>query len=644
MQYYSYIDTALRVIHINRNNDDTDGRAERVNETFRSFKGSSNFKSKLITENIKFNLQVPEVYNLLVHESHHYWQSIHYPFLFYINFLEYHSLCLMRLKLESIEDNSIAIGSLFVEPIYKINFTYCSDKFRYFWNDNNQLSIRIDDVVDNSKYDIDVFCLNDLIEEATMIFQYKVLEAAPGAEHYFLKMQNPANRGYKKLYKFLIRRFSPAYAYHFIPILVQLAFHTTEPKSMFMNLVNMTILHGLSEGKYSDMDYGVLKSILETHVDPVHFSVHETMAIEKMPVGVINSDFYREIVNFSHSNKLSIHYPLSVHALKYIDLIFTDKKIEETLIRVNQNNFIEILDRFYPFAIHFNFLDQETRNTALLCWSPDFTEIEIDETMVSYSYIIKEQMNMQDVTVNLFFNVHKETPHHCDHKDCPYYSMLLCSKWNSIPKRFENCRFPAWFAIHYHYKLSPVENLLLRVTDSEKDKFKENYLQLKKEFGRDKFSYLYKDNVATLQVPKSIIDDMDLTFILEFIEKESSGKSLVDFLSFLIIEFPDYEDDPRQVFEIPDIRSYFTKVSDNFPAIFYFLNFSTEYKQSSYILPFLVDYELTTFPDGAFNVLLNEESMLNFMEKLSFVIANFAQSQGLDIQKTLKDFFNTLLD
>jgi hypothetical protein len=408
MSYYSYIDTALRVIHINRSNEGGDERTEKLNEMLRSLKASKEFQGELILENIKYNLQSAELNLLMVHESHHYWQSLFYPYLFYINFLEFHTLSLMRLQLERFPDEKIKLGTLRLEPKIAHNLQYCSDKFRYRWKDDGQLDVDTRDLNAYSKYESNIFSLNDLIEDATTIFQYKATQPDASAENYFRWIQNPVNRGYKKLYKFLVRRFDKAYAYHFIPILVQLAFHTTEPVSMFMNLVNLTIYHGFWRD-LSPSDYGLIKIFFMEYVKPISFSVAETLSINDMPVGWITPEFHREIVEYAYSNPTSVHYPLSVHAKKHLDRLAEDPTVEEALIGVDTKSVDKLLAQYFPFAIHFNFLDQEARHTALITGSDDYQHIDINGQTVDYDYIIKEQLSMQDTTINLFFDIHRYT-------------------------------------------------------------------------------------------------------------------------------------------------------------------------------------------------------------------------------------------
>jgi len=642
MNYYSYVDTALRVIHINRRNDNTDGRAEKVRETFDSFKGSKDLKSKLITENIKFNLDLPEVNLLLIHESHHYWQSLFYPFLFYVNYLEYQSLSLMRLQMEDLPDLEVKLGSLFADPKMLYNLTYCVRNFRYCWSEDGKLEANEQDLNDNSKFEEDVFCLNDLIEDATTIFEFKAQHEDANANSFFLYIQSPKNKRYKKLYKFLYRRFGASYPYHFIPMLVQLAFHTTEPISMFCNLVNMTVFHGLDEEPFSAFDYGLMKAALEQNLKEIDFSIKEMLFIQDMPVGLIGRNFQRKIIDFAFGNDLTVHFPLSVHAQKCLDALENGSESEEALININVGHLSELLKKYYPFAIHFNFLDQNARNSAILMQSKDYEKIVIKGQELDYQFILTEQLNLQDTMLNLFSSIHRNTPHQCSHKECPYYQMLLCSKWNSIPLHFEDCRFPIWFPLHFFYKLSPKDNKLLKFDQAERETYETEYIRLRKAFGPDKFNFFYKGKKATLEIRKNTIDEKDYLFILDFINKQLNESSIEELSSFLTIVFPDFVDDKRQVFEIPQIRNYMNEVYTQYPSFFYFLDLSVVESQASYIFPFYVDFICNTDDDGSYSLILNKEGLEAFIIKLVYVIGEFAKQNDLDVVQTIEKFLKTI--
>lgn len=641
MAYFSYIDTALRVIHINRRNEGGVERSKVLNDLFSNLNASPDIKEELTLENIRYNLQSPEFKSLMIHESHHYWQSLFYPYLFYINFLEFHTLSVLRLQFETLPDQVIELDKLKVVPKIHHNLYYCSDNFLYRWKPDGLLEIITENITADSRFQSDTFSINDLIEDATTIFQYKALHTDASDENYFRWSQNPVNRGYKKLYKFLTKKMGRSYAYHFIPILVQLAFHTTEPASMFMNLVNITIQFGLNKGPFSKSDYAIVKEILQKFIEPVDFSVDEMLLINDMPVGFITPDFHRQVIDYAYSNPTSVHYPLSVHGKKHIDLVSKDLKWEEALINVRHDNFSALMDAYYPFAIHFNFIDQKTKDTAILTASPDYKNIVIKGELIDYSYIIKEQLNLQDVTINLFFDIHRETPNQCDHSACSLYQLQLCKKWNSVPIKYEDCRFPYWFPIHFHYKINPRERRLERATELEMKAHQEEYIRLRKVRNQTRFSYHFHSNYCELRIRRSEVEKKDLRYIPDFIDEQLKEKNVEVLASFLVLKFHGFAEDTRHVFEIPEIRDYMSEVFQMYPWLFYFLDLSDAHTQS-YIFPFFIPYKCHTKEDGSYEIFLMPVAFDNFIKKTMYNLGAFAQRNALEIPKVIDNFLYQL--
>ena len=85
---------------------------------------------------------------------------------------------------------------------------------------------------------LNAFCMQDLLESIATIFDYKIANTDHSSESYERWINNPVNKGYKNLYKFLSAKFGRDFAYDLLPVLVQIAFHTTEPLSAFCHAVS----------------------------------------------------------------------------------------------------------------------------------------------------------------------------------------------------------------------------------------------------------------------------------------------------------------------------------------------------------------------------------------------------------------------
>ena len=80
------------------------------------------------------------------------------------------------------------------------------------------------------------------------------------------------------------------------------------------------------------------------------------------------------------------------------------------------------------------------------------------------------------------------------------------------------------------------------------------------------------DNII-IQINTSAMASGDIGTCREVVEKvllESSEAARGHFQTVLFW-FPDYDDDPRELYEIPDTRKWFQKVDEAFPYFIYFL-------------------------------------------------------------------------
>jgi Uncharacterized conserved protein len=112
---------------------------------------------------------------------------------------------------------------------------------------------------------------------------------------------------------------------------------------------------------------------------------------------------------------------------------------------------------------------------------------------------------------------------------------------------------------------------------------------------------------------RRFLDRMDLCEIDQMIEtfkKEGYKK----FKSKLVIEIDGYNDDPREIYEIPDISAFYMKVFSKYPYLLYFL--SPVHGNDEYILACMCSTHQTVKNAGDNNIRLLmrfKKDLLNYL-------------------------------
>lgn len=101
-----------------------------------------------------------------------------------------------------------------------------------------------------------------------------------------------------------------------------------------------------------------------------------------------------------------------------------------------------------------------------------------------------------------------------------------------------------------------------------------------------------------------------------------------NFKSKLAIQVDGYDDDPREIFEIPDVKVYYTKVFAKYPHLMYFL--SPYQSSDAWVLCCLCDtYQITT-KAGAQDMNLKmkfDDTLLNYLiDRTAFFMTNVGES------------------
>jgi hypothetical protein len=105
-------------------------------------------------------------------------------------------------------------------------------------------------------------------------------------------------------------------------------------------------------------------------------------------------------------------------------------------------------------------------------------------------------------------------------------------------------------------------------------------------------------------------------------------KGVRNFKSKLVIQVDGYDDDPREIFEIPAVKVYYTKVFAKYPHLIYFL--SPYQSSDAWVLCCLCDsYQITT-KAGVQDMNLKmkfDDTLLNYLiDKTAFFMNNVGES------------------
>lgn len=113
------------------------------------------------------------------------------------------------------------------------------------------------------------------------------------------------------------------------------------------------------------------------------------------------------------------------------------------------------------------------------------------------------------------------------------------------------------------------------------------------------------------------------------------------------IYFPDYDNDSRETFQIPEIRNWIKKSLDAGVPWFYFLNFDPKTPGMFAIL--LAVYCSENESDGQLSVLLDKRKIVEFLEKNFDNLNQFTDKNGIseeisiEINDKVKDYLEYIL-
>src|SRR4051812_40481037 len=93
VQLKSYLDTTLRIIHVNRHSELTQETTDAINQFMEQSETSGPIRREFIRRFLETEHKTnEELLKVLSHEFHHYLQGLFYPFLYYLSWLELDNL------------------------------------------------------------------------------------------------------------------------------------------------------------------------------------------------------------------------------------------------------------------------------------------------------------------------------------------------------------------------------------------------------------------------------------------------------------------------------------------------------------------------------------------------------------------------
>ncbi|MBC1649260.1 DUF4365 and DUF1817 domain-containing protein [Listeria booriae] len=146
-------------------------------------------------------------------------------------------------------------------------------------------------------------------------------------------------------------------------------------------------------------------------------------------------------------------------------------------------------------------------------------------------------------------------------------------------------------------------------------------------------SILQKSSFSIITIPKDDINTISFDTISEFIDRLSgNGDLLVKSANTLDIFFPEYDEDPREIFQIPEIMKWLKQSIDNGIPWFYFLN--TMGKSSGLHLLVTAYCSITNvdFNGKGFVINYSPEELGFFIEKNFDSLNRFMDTHHLDIE------------
>jgi len=597
-QVKSYLDTTLRIIHINRYSGLPQETTDAMREYMKEAETSAPIRREFITQHLLTEHNTnEEMLKVLSHEFHHYLQGLFYPFLYYLSWLELDNLMYLGKDLKDSTADSYPISSLHMNDDFFRNY-YFLHQLVEFYIDQAHLKIRIPET---ETYGSNVFTLNDLLEDATTIFEYRINVENPNAEDFEKWINNPANNCYKKTYRFLKTVLGRENTFNLLPLIVQVAFSCTDPLSGFCGAVSYINIRGLNYKKRPMHElFKDVMSFLESKMGRIVLAPSKHHFLMNIPASTVHYENMQLVTARAEGGTGALHFPLNLQFKKVAARIQSDPSYQTHILQANKATFQELLKEFYPFAIHYHYKDFDGRNGTIVM-GEEYRDAKTPQGH-TYPFYVKELIKIKETHMALFSKIHSSIDNNCHHQDCSYYSLGLCKLWNSIPLNFKDCGFPQWFAYLFQRKIDLANKTLIKITKEEADANYEEYSRRSSKSRSFEYKLLNPGYLLTIDA-QDIKDERSKTMFPDFIAflKEEYKESNQTLFSSISLDFYGYNHDPRPIFSIPEVTNFIRESKKLVPELLYYINFDSEIDHKFILLPMFVEHE-TKEVDGQFQI------------------------------------------
>ncbi len=603
-QLKSYLDTTLRIIHVNRCSGLEHGTVDAIHQFMEESETSGPIRREFIRRFLEMEHQTNEgLLKVLSHEFHHYLQGLFYPFLYYLSWLELENLLYLGNELKYSAAENYPIDAIHMDENFFRNFNFLYQPVDFYW-EKDYLNIRI------PEYDLgasNVFTLNDLLEDATTIFEYRINADIPTAEGFDKWIRDPANNCYKKTYRFLQSSWGSQDAFNLLPLIVQVAFCCTDPLTGFCNTVSYINHYGLDYHSRPQHElFAEIRSFLERKIGRIVLDPKKHHFILDIPVAMVRYEDMNEVIATADGDAKTLNFPLNLHFKKLAELVKDNPSYQNRILQINKAAFQELLEEFYPFAIHYHFQDFSGRNGAIILGN-DFSESKTPSG-IPYPFYIKELIKIKETHLALFSRIHSHIEHNCHHIQCNYYSFGLCKLWNSIPYDYDQCGFPNWFAYLFHRRIDTISRNLIKISREEAEESYDMYQD--RSFKSRTFEYkLLKPGYLLTIDAEDISDERVKTMFPDFIAflKEKFNETDESLAGSISLDFYGYNDDERPLFDIPEVTNFIKQTKVLLPEFLFYINFTAPINHKFILLPMFFKHK-TLKKDGQVRIFLDQNS------------------------------------
>ncbi len=411
-----------------------------------------------------------EHFGTLVHEFHHFWQVMAFPFQYLqalreLNFLlsVVHSLALIPGRLSTRE---FELDQPWRDTLMAPTRTMAVQVA------NDTLVLHEETADESASPSAWALSETGLLEASTSIFEFQALAGASGDAAGYQRWLNVSRSRYSSVFRLLSQFWDADEAYAALPSLVRAAFHTTEPCATFANLLveaprQIGPAHPLGSDVYFARVYDLLADVLPT----VRGSDYPA-ATSPRPPWAQAPYFISESDGRQWLEPDSIHLATPV-AEAYYEARARDIIAMSDLLRPHDRAVIDRLWAVGPPFITMTFRhpgvlmrDSVTVVSPILGDSTlhpahEWADLGTEGAEVTVRGAMAELLRLRGVGLTLA-NVPLGLRHHCHHHSCPMHETGVCRFWTAIPRRWDRCTFPAWFAAASNHVLTRAGDLVPR--------------------------------------------------------------------------------------------------------------------------------------------------------------------------------------